>query len=196
MPPSICARMMSGLTATPQSTAHHTLWTSGTVVAHRHLHDLRHEGIEAFDHRDAAGAAGRELGVVPIGEFGDRLEHAGVARLVGHQREPAFDRILARGFQQLVDEGLDRVAGVGVADRAPPQHGHTDIDLVQVALEIRNLVGNLVGALTGGGIHAVLDHRLERRALHDRLADDGVGPAPRSCRRAPRRACGGHRNGR
>src|SRR4029077_15949602 len=68
-------------------------------------------------------------------------------------------------------------AGVGMPYRTPPQHRHADVDLVQIAFEISDLVGNIVRALIGRGVQAVLEgHRLERRALHDRLTHDGVAP--------------------
>jgi len=100
-----------------------------------------------------------------------------MARLLAHHGQAPFDRILSGRFEQFVDKGLDRIAGMGVSDRTPPQYGNPDIDLVQVAFEVGKLVGRFVGTFIGGRIHAVLEsHRLERRALHDRLPDDGIAP--------------------
>ena len=42
----------------------------------------------------------------------------------------AIDRILSGRLEQFVDEGFHRVTGVGVTDRAPPQHRDADIDLM------------------------------------------------------------------
>jgi hypothetical protein len=47
---------------------------------------------------------------------------------------------------------------------------------VQIAAEISDLVGQLVGALDGGRIDAVLDHCLERRTFENRLTDAGARP--------------------
>ena len=132
MPPSICARMTLGLTATPQSTAHQTLCTCGTPSSPtRDLDDLRDIGVEALDapRRRARGLpAPAEPQSAISATF---LQHAGVARLVAEQREPALDRILAGLLQQFVDEGLDGEAGVGVADRAPPQRRHRQLGVVR-----------------------------------------------------------------
>ena len=50
-----------------------------------------------------------------------------MARMVLQQRAAELDRVLAGRLRQLVDEDLDRVGGVGLADRTPPQHRHADL---------------------------------------------------------------------
>ena len=150
MPPSIWARMMSGLTATPQSTAHQTLCTFGSPSApERDLGDLGDEGAEALDHRDAARAAVDRAGPVPVRQSRATALSTPAARgcrLPIRASRPC-DRVLPRRLQQLIDEALDRIGGMGMADRAPPQGRHADLGIVHLAAEVGDLVEDLVGAL-------------------------------------------------
>src|SRR3984893_15968788 len=148
-----------------------------TVLAYRQFDDLRPISAEAPDHRDASRAAAFDVRALPVGELSDRLKHAGMARRLAHHRKTAFNGILSRRLEQFIDERFHSVTGVGVTHRTPPQHGDADIDLMQVAFKIGDLVGDVVRALIGCRIQAVFErHRLKRRTLHDRLADDGIAP--------------------
>src|ERR1700694_5213080 len=149
-----------------------------TFLTHRQFDDLRNLRVEAFDNGHAAGVAGLQLGILPVGKRGDGPQHAGMAALLAHQSQPAFHRVLSGGLKKLIDKGLDRVAGMGMSDRAPPQYGDADVNLVEVAFEVGNVVGNFARSFVGGGIQPILEgHRCEWRALHDRLSDDSIGPA-------------------
>src|ERR1700680_564854 len=100
-----------------------------------------------------------------------------MARRPGHHRKPTFDGVLPGCLEQLVDESLDRIASVGVSDRAPPQDRHADLNLMQIAFEVCNLIGNFVRSLVHGRVESLFHrHRFKRRPLHDRLADDSVCP--------------------
>src|ERR1700730_8666909 len=148
-----------------------------TFLAYRQFYDLRHIGAEALDHRDASRAAAFDFRALPVGKLSNGLKHAGMARRLAHHRKTAFNGILSRRLEQFIDERFHRVTGVGVTHRTPPQHGDAHIDLMQVAFKIGDLVGDVMRALIGCRIQAVLErHRLKRRTLHDRLADDGVAP--------------------
>src|ERR1700730_2932289 len=148
-----------------------------TFLAYRQFYDLRHIGAEALDHRDASRAAAFDFRALPVGKLSNGLKHAGIARRLAHHGKTAFNGILSRRLEQFIDERFHRVTGVGVTHRTPPQHGDADIDLMQVAFEIGDLVGDVMRALIGCRIQAVLyRHRLKRRTLHDRLADDGIAP--------------------
>src|ERR1019366_6638779 len=100
-----------------------------------------------------------------------------MARRLGHHRKAAFDGILPGSLEHFVDESLDRVTGVGVSDRTPPQYRNADVDLMQIASEVCNLIRNFARSLVHRGIEPVFHrHRCEWRPFHDRLADDRIGP--------------------
>ncbi len=115
MPPSIWARITSGLTATPQSTAHHTLWTRGVAVAlQRDLGDLRDVACRSSRPPQRHGRGRSRPGPGPLGKVGHCAQRAGQTRsLAAHDLKPARNRVLAGGLQQLVDEALHRVARCG-----------------------------------------------------------------------------------
>src|ERR1051325_3244956 len=54
----------------------------------------------------------------------DEFQHPFVSRMVGRQRAAKFERVIACGVRQFVDEGLDDKCIVRMADRAPPQTRH------------------------------------------------------------------------
>lgn len=196
MPPSTWARITSGLTATPQSTAHQTLWTLGSPsgpIETSAIWATKDPKLSTTATPRARPSTERAL---PACELGDRLEHAGGARMpVAHHREPALHRILPGGLQQLVDKALDGIAGMGVADRAPPQGRHADLGVVHLAAEIRDLVEDLVGPLDRRRVDAVLDHEgSEGRAEEEGLADERVRPG-RDLAILTRRAGGARRAG-
>ena len=94
MPPSICALMMSGLTATPQSPPPppdraDDAFDLGLALRHRHLGDMSDElwklSCTATPRNLAAGEASVQLRL-----FRGELQHAGVARLVLEQSEAEF----------------------------------------------------------------------------------------------------------
>ena len=90
MPPSICARMLSGLIGTPQSTAQTTLCTLTPPSPTLTSATCATIGAEALGHRDAAHAAlGRRR--APAGLLGGEPQHAGVARRV-RRAAPAGSR--------------------------------------------------------------------------------------------------------
>ena len=70
-----------------------------------------------------------------------------MARVVAQEGEAPLDRILAARLEQLVDEGLDGEGGVGVADRAPPEHRHGELRLVRDHAQVRDGVGHVRGPL-------------------------------------------------
>jgi hypothetical protein len=133
--------------------------------------------LKLSDHRNAARTARLQLRALPVGKLRDSAQHTGMARLLAHQFKAALDRVLACRFEQLIDKRFDGITGVGMPHRTPPQDRHTDIDLMQVAFEVRDIVGNFVRAFIGCRVEAVLHgHRLKGRTLHDGLTDNGVAP--------------------
>ena len=130
MPPSICARTTSGLTAMPQSTAHTTRSTLSRLVAHGDLDDLRHVAVERFVHRDAARAAFRQR-LAPARLLRRELEHAEMTRMFLRAARGGTRPDPSRRRGELVDERLRRERRVRRADRAPPQHRHANLRRVQ-----------------------------------------------------------------
>jgi hypothetical protein len=63
--------------------------------------------------------------------------------MVHEQSAAEVDRVPTRRVRQLVEEGLRRKGGVGVADRAPPQDRHPDLGRVQLHAEARDVVGEI-----------------------------------------------------
>jgi hypothetical protein len=125
------------------------------------LRNLRDTTAEALHHGDAACAAVHRPGARPARELGDRPQRTGFAWRLAHHCQPAGNRVLSGRLQQLIYEAFDGVAGVGVPDRAPPEHRHTDVGRVQVATEVGDVVRDLSRALDRARIDAVLDHCLE-----------------------------------
>ena len=100
-----------------------------------------------------------------------------MARVLAEERAAQLERVPLRGARDLVEEALGGEGGVRRADRAPPLHRHADLRRVQVDGEVRDRVGQGGCAFHRGGVDAVLhQHRFERGAGEDRLADDAVAP--------------------
>ena len=96
MPPSICERMLSGLTATPQSTAHQTCSTFGSPSAPRETSAI----CATYVSNDLCTATPRarpgcSFRPVPSRQLRDCAQYAGFALVVFQQREPSLHRILA-----------------------------------------------------------------------------------------------------
>src|SRR6266481_4634187 len=84
------------------------------------------------------------------------------------------------GMRHFIQEYFDGKSGVGVANGAPPLHGHADLGGMQIHLQIGNAVEQIRRAFDGRGINAVLDSiGFKERALHYGLTYDGVGPDDR-----------------
>ena len=95
MQPSICARMTSGLTATPQSTAQTTRSTLTLPSLHRHLGDLCDEGVERLVHRDALREPARS-GLPQPALSAASLSTPAARGLLLEQREAERERVAGR----------------------------------------------------------------------------------------------------
>jgi hypothetical protein len=91
-----------------------------------------------------------------------------MTRLFAQQRKPSLDRILADLLEQFVDESLHRKAGMGVADRPPPERRDGELDVMGADFQVRDRVGQVRSTFDGGFV--------EIRLAHDRLADDHLFP--------------------
>ena len=185
MPPSICALTMSGLTAMPQSTAQTTRSTLKPPSGRQR--DLGHLGDVACSN-DSWTAMPRTPGPAPAAVPQPAFSAASsstpqVARLVLEQAAAELDRVLAGRMRQLVDEHLGRRRRCGSsrpsATTAPARRRRSSPG--RPACSGSRRAG--CGPLDRGRVDAVLDHHgRERRARHDRLADDAVLPGRRACR--------------
>ena len=157
---------------------HHAAFDPDAAVGgFRHFRNGGDEAAERLVHGDAAIATGRDR-LRPAGFLGGQRQHRAFAGVGRQQRQPQRDRILAGGRRDLVEQGLHHVRGMGVADRAPPQHRHRRRRMGHAHVDIGQRVRGIDDALGRGGIDAVLHHHpLERGAGHDRLADDVMLPA-------------------
>ena len=175
MQPSICARITSGLTGTPQSTAQTTrstltlplrIDTSATCATN--------ESNDSCTAMPCATPARRGLPQPALSAAS--LSTPAARGLLLEQREAEGERIAPGRGGKLVDHRFHHVRGVRVADRAPPQRPHRERRRMQRTRHHRQVVDALVDALDRGRVDAVLDHHGHRPAGHDRLADDGVLP--------------------
>src|SRR6202011_2923718 len=129
-------------------------WT--VTFVNRNLRDLRHASTEAFDNSYAPRALVDRAGAGPSGQRRNRAQHARRARRLAHHFEASGHRIFASGLQELVDETFDRIARMGVPDRAPRQDRHGGIGRVEVAAKVGNVVGNVTRAFDRVRVDAVL----------------------------------------
>ena len=130
MPPSICARMMSGLIATPQSTAH-TTWSTRILLSLSTVTSATWATKVSNDSCDGDAAARAARPPCPARAAAPSRPSprpaSSAARWRGCLREqiaPERHRVLAGGDGELVDQRLRRIRGMRGADRAKPQHRH------------------------------------------------------------------------
>jgi hypothetical protein len=144
--------MFHGWTATPGSTAHHTVWTRISAVFLLPL-------------------------LMPSRHFGDLAQDLLRARLLPEELEPEGQRIDLLGRGHLVDHALDAEFGVAGADGPPEAHVLavvlTDVfdvvrrDLVVELQSLRHRAVLAAALLEGGREHA----------REDRLGHDAMAPA-------------------
>src|ERR1041384_5513234 len=108
-------------------------------VLDRDLAGGRDEAVEAVQVRKAAiDAAGR--GFAPADPLRDGIQHAEVPRVLRHELAPEFERVLARGFRELVHKALNE-NGVLVDVHSAPETGrHVRIAHRVVDQQIRHRV--------------------------------------------------------
>ena len=177
MPLCICATMVSGLTATPQSTAHDdAVDVHLAIVGDGHLGDLRRCRCRTRTAaRCRAPCAARAA--CPSRTLPRRVRgHASARGFLPSRSRRILERILLRRRGQLVDEALDHEGVARRADAAPERGRNAGRLLAHVVdVEVRDLVRQLDGAVDRVGIDAVLEQRREE-ARHDRRADDAMVP--------------------
>ena len=123
--------------------------------------DLGHlGGIAAIGerHRDAAGPTPGQRRA-PSRFLGRPLEHAPVERRLREQRAPVLEGILAGGMGELVDERLHDEGVLRGAHRSPEADGNPEVLEDPVHLDVGNGVGQVGGALDGGGIDTIRRER-------------------------------------
>ena len=87
--------------------------------------------------------------------------------MLRQQRTPEPVRILVREGCEFVNETLRGEAGVRVAHRSPPLHGHANLCLMRFDRQVRNLIGKIVNALDGCRVVFLsLHHGFEGSACH------------------------------
>src|SRR6267143_2179731 len=107
------------------------------AVLDRDLAGRSDEAVEAMQVRKAAiDAAGR--GLAPADLLSDRVQHAEVPRVLRHQLAPEFERVLARGFRQLVHKALDEQRVLVDVDAAPEAGRHVGVAHRVVDQEVRD----------------------------------------------------------
>ena len=100
----------------------------GDRAAQPHLALRRHLGLDDEAHMAAERRAERDAAPDPRGQGArapadfarGQIEHAQRARVLGEQRAPVVERILAGGMRELVHEALDHEQVVRRTDAAPP----------------------------------------------------------------------------
>ena len=101
-----------------------------------------------------------------------------MTRLIREHREPERDRILARLFREQIDHVLGRMRGVRCADGPPPQHGHANLDGMQLDGQVGDGVRQGTRALDRRAVDPILDgHGFKRCARCDRLPHDAMMPS-------------------
>ena len=178
MPPSICARMTSGLTATPQSTAHHTLCTRGpspspaetsaicatklpklsTTATPRARSPLRARARTSARARPRRAARRPRAAACPSSRAGRR---PGPGRRLAAVRR--------RSIRPRSRCGCGRPSATTAPARRPRSCAGRSGNR-RSRTEARCAPSTEVGSMPS------LIMRFERRALQDRLADDGVRP--------------------
>ena len=114
-------------------------------------------------HGDAP-AVSRGERLAPAGFFSGGLQHLQVAGVLGQKPAAVLVGVLACGMGQFVQEALHDKGGVGVPDRAPPEHRHGVFRAVQFHLQVGDGIGGICGPFHRRIVDAVLDHgRLEER---------------------------------
>ena len=85
--------------------------------------DFRHKRVEGFMYRHTAE---RALGqrARPLCLLGGKLEHSCMPRVIFKQSQAELDRVFAGLGGEKIERRLDRIGGVRVSDRAPPQDRH------------------------------------------------------------------------
>jgi hypothetical protein len=99
---------------------------------------------------------------------------AGGTRMLAHHREAPGERILPGRLQQFVDEALDRVVGVRVADRTPPQRRRLRGSRQLGCLTRDRAVTPSLSPVTLGWATAI-----GRASAHPRSAPRGIAPVLR-----------------
>jgi hypothetical protein len=169
--------MMSGLIATPQSTAHTTRSTfDPSRFLYGDFNHLSNEGFERLCHGDAAAFALRQWRGGPSGLFRGQLEDSFHAGFLRQKLATKLEGILTRGMSHLIHEGLHRKGGMRASDHPPPEHGHTRFGRGEIDGHVRNVIRNGCCPFDGCRVDPVLDHRRHDRVCHDRLTDDHVPP--------------------
>ncbi len=159
--------------------AHHAMDGDLARRRHRDFRHLRDEAAEGFVHGDAHRVPGRQL-AAPAGAFRREIHDAAHPRMVEQQQAAIRDRILLRRRRAFVDEALLHEGGEAVAHGAPPEHRHAARRHLVFDEEVGDLVVHVGRALDLRHVELGLEqHRLERRALDDGLADDAVLPRDR-----------------
>src|SRR5437762_9346407 len=126
------------------------------AVLDRDLAGGRDEAVEAMQVRKAAiDAAGR--GSAPADPLGYRIQHAQVPRVLGHELAPEFERVLARGFRELVHEALDEQRVLVDVDAAPEPRRHVRVAHRVVDQEVRHRVAE--------GVFTRLEDTLEAQGI-------------------------------
>ncbi len=168
---------VSGLTAIPVS-------TSAGDAAQLHLaryvdFGFHHGGDETRErrlHADAAPDARRQL-LAPAGFLRRQIQRGEEARILGQHAAAEIDRILARLLRQLVHEAFDGEHIVVGTDAAPePGRHRLRLGADEFDMQIRDVVGNVDGAIDAVDVDALLEPR-RKPARHDRRAADAILPA-------------------